>query len=89
MGKGIATINDRGTVREESLKRRYKESLDLHRKQKPRIDIQTAQLRPWQDELMKIISKPSDRTVFWICGYVGNEGNLVSKLCRYILWLLV
>ena len=71
--KRIATIIDRGTVREESLKRSYKEALDLHRKQKPRIDIQSAKLRPWQDELMKIIYKPSDRTVFWICGYKGND----------------
>jgi len=75
LGKQIALIIDEGTVREESLKKSSKEALDLHRKQKPRIDIQTAQLRPWQDELMKIISKPSDRTVFWICGYVGNEGK--------------
>ena len=75
LGKRIATIIDKGAVREESLKRSYKESLDLHRKQKPRIDIQTASLRPWQDKLMKIISKPSDRTVFWICGYKGNEGK--------------
>ena len=75
MGKDIALIIDKGTVREESLKRNYKEALDLHRKQKPRIDIQSAKLRPWQDELMKIIYKPSDRTVFWICGYKGNEGK--------------
>ena len=75
LGKEIALIIDEGTVREESLKRSYKEALDLHRKQKPRIDIQTAQLRPWQEKLMKIISKPSGRTVFWVCGYVGNEGK--------------
>ena len=75
LGKRIALIIDKGTVREESLTRNHKEALDLHRKQKPRIDIQTAQLRPWQERLMKIISKPSDRTVFWICGYVGNEGK--------------
>ena len=24
---------------------------------------------------MKVISKPSDRKVFWICGYKGNEGK--------------
>ena len=53
LGKQIALIIDEGTVREESLKKSYKEALDLHRKQKPRIDIQTAQLRPWQDKLMK------------------------------------
>ena len=75
LGKRVAMIIDKGTVREESLTRNYKEALDLHRKQKSRIDIQSAQLRPWQDKLMKIISKPSDRTVFWICGHEGNEGK--------------
>ena len=33
LGKRIALIIDRGTVREESLKSNYKEALDLHRKQ--------------------------------------------------------
>ena len=46
LGKEIALIIDKGTVREESLKRNYKEALDLHRKQKPRTDIQTTQLCP-------------------------------------------
>ena len=76
LGKQIAAIIDEGVVREESLKREYKEALDLYRKQMPRIDMQLALLRPWQAELMKMISKScSHREVFWICGFNGNEGK--------------
>ena len=40
LGKRIAMIIDKGTVREDPLTRNYKEALDLHQKQKLRIDIQ-------------------------------------------------
>ena len=75
LGKEIAAIIDEGTVREESLTRIQKEALDLHRKQMPRIDIQSVELRSWQKTLMKVTSKPSDRNIFWVCGFTGNEGK--------------
>ena len=76
LGNQIASIIDEGVVREESLNRDHKEALDLYRKQMPRIDIHLALLRPWQDQLMKMISNScSHREIFWICGYNGNEGK--------------
>ena len=69
------SIIDEGTVREESLAKHYKDAFDMYRKQRPRIDIQNVQLRTWQQNLMTLISTPSDREVFWICGFVGNEGK--------------
>ena len=75
LGKQIAAIIDEGVVREESLTRAHKEALDLYRKQRPNVDIQMVQLRSWQQILMKMISKPSNREVFWICGFSGNEGK--------------
>ena len=75
MGEKIAVIIDKGVVCEESLIRAHKAALDLYRKQKPRIDIAMVQLRPWQYLLKKIVSKPSDRAVIWICGFNGNEGK--------------
>ena len=46
LGNQIATIINEGTVREESLPNHHKEALGLYRKQMPRIDIQSIQLRP-------------------------------------------
>ena len=66
LGNHVASIIDKGTVREESLTKGRKDDLDMYRKQRPRIDIQTVQLRPWQLNLMTLISTPSDREVFWI-----------------------
>ena len=73
LGNQIATIIDEGTVREESLKNHHKEALELYRKQMPRIDIQSTQLRPWQQQLLR--AKPSTRQVIWIWGSRGNEGK--------------
>ena len=64
LGKQIAVIIDKGTVREESLTRIRKEALDLYRKQMPRIDVGMVQLRSWQQDLMQMIAKPSYREVF-------------------------
>ena len=73
LGNQIATIIDEGTVREESLKNHHKEALELYRKQMPRIDIQSIQLRPWQQQLLR--AKSSNRQVIWIWGSRGNEGK--------------
>ena len=75
LGKQIAAIIDKGVVREESLANARKEALDLYRKQMPRIDIQSVQLRPWQAGLMTITQHPSQREIIWICGFNGNEGK--------------
>ena len=74
LGTQIAIIIGKGTVREESLANHHKEALELYRKQKPRIDIQSIQLRPWQHELLLEVT-PSQRHVIWIWGSRGNEGN--------------
>ena len=47
----IAAIIDKDTVRKESLIKVQEEALRLYRKQKPRIDIQSLQLRIWQPQL--------------------------------------
>ena len=73
MGRQIANIIDEGVVQEDSLSRIRQEALTLYRKQKPRIDIQSVQLRSWQRQLMK--AKPTKRKVIWICGKQGNEGK--------------
>ena len=75
LGKKIAAIIDEGIIREESLTKDHKIALDLHRKQRPQFDITSAQLRPWQEEAIRLIESPSERQVIWITGRQGNEGK--------------
>ena len=75
LGKQICTILEKGVVNEESLTRDRKFALDLYRKQKPRLDIVDVELRPWQEEALKLIDNPSERKVIWITGRQGNEGK--------------
>ena len=48
LGKQVVSVIAKGIVQEESLAKNYKDALDMYRKQRPHIDIQTVQLRPWQ-----------------------------------------
>ena len=75
-GKDIATIIDKGIVQEESLAKGRKYALDLYRQQQVRLDISTAELRPWQKEAFKLFDEAeNDRKVIWICGVRGNIGK--------------
>ena len=47
----------------------------MYRKQKPRFDIVNLELRPWQEEALKLIDNPPEREVIWITGRQGNEGK--------------
>ena len=75
LGKTIAAIIDEGMVKEESLTKDRKLSLDLYRKQRPRFDIANIELRLWQEQAIKLIENPSERQVIWITGRRGNEGK--------------
>ena len=66
---------DEGTIREESLTKERKLALDLYRRQEPRFDISVAQLRPWQEEALKLFNHPSERQVIWLTGRQGYEGK--------------
>jgi len=75
MGKQINEIIDEGIVHEESLVKYRKDALKLYLKQRPTRDMTQVELRPWQQELSKILSIPSDREVIWVQGIKGNEGK--------------
>ena len=75
LGKNISSILDEGVVREESLTKEHKLALDIYRRQEPRGDISTVQLRSWQEEALKLIDSPSERQVIWIVGRQGHEGK--------------
>ena len=78
LGKQVAAVIDEGVMREESLTK----EVELYQRQKPRIDIASVELRPWQKTLLSMIQTPSPRNVRWICGE-----NVLSKLFRDSLWL--
>ena len=75
LGKQIGSIIDKGVVLQESLSRERKEALDLYRKHRPKLDISTVELRPWQEQAMHLFETPSERQVLWITGRQGNEGK--------------
>ena len=65
LGKNISSILEEGIVREESLTKERKFALDLYRRQELRVDISIVQLRPWQEEALKLFDYPSERQVIW------------------------
>ena len=75
LGKKIAIILDKGVIREESLTKERKVALDLYRRQRPRFDIVNMNLRPWQEDALKMVETPSERKIIWIMGRRGNEGK--------------
>ena len=63
LGKNISTILDEGVVQEDSLSKEDKSALEIYRRQEPRCDISTVQLRAWQEDALKLIDSPSERQV--------------------------
>ena len=54
----------------------HRQSLDIYRRQEPRCDISTVQLRPWQKDAFDLFWWiPDDRTVHWIYDEEGNSGK--------------
>ena len=75
LGRKISLIIQEGVVQEESLIKERQDALALYRKRRPRFDISTILLRPWQEEALAIFEIPTDRSIIWICGQEGNEGK--------------
>ena len=75
LGEKVSSILDKGVVREESLNKEHKYALDLFRKQRPQFDISSIQLRPWQEDALKLINYPSEREVIWITDTKGDTGK--------------
>ena len=69
---------------EEALNASDKEALKLYQSScEGDIGIATVVLKPWQSDVIKLIDSPSDRHIYWIIGYRGNEGK--TFLQQYIL----
>ena len=88
LGKQIIVIINEGVVKEESLSKSRKEALHLYRKQTPMRNMIQVELRQWQQELMNMITTPTERQVIWVLGINGNEGktwfqNYLSSVYGY------
>ena len=75
LGATIYQILGVEDIDEESIPPIYKEALDLFVKRKQYINQQNVILRPWQEDLMKIMENPTDREVIWVKGANGCEGK--------------
>ena len=60
LGRNISLIILEGVVQENSLIKERQEALALYRKRRPRFDISTILLRPWQEEALAIFEIPTD-----------------------------
>ena len=77
IGEKISIILHRGIILENSLSKQNKFCLELFRAQKPTTDVENAELRLWQDQLLDIINldEMEDRKIIWVIGKEGNEGK--------------
>lgn len=75
LGKQIESILSKGVVLEESLTKDRVQALHFYRRQRPRFDVSAVELRPWQDDALKLLDQPTERSVIWITGRQGYEGK--------------
>ena len=59
VGKMISKILYEGDIREQSLRKEYKEALDLYREQVSNMNVNEVALRPWQKDTFDIFSTTS------------------------------
>ena len=64
-----------GLVSTEALPNDMQETVNLYMKQCNTVDHMDAELKPWQKELLELISSPTDREIIWIVGKSCGEGK--------------
>ena len=61
---------------EEALDASDRECLKLYQSScEENMDMKTIELKPWQQEVIGFIDKPSDRGIYWVVGKHGDEGK--------------
>ena len=82
IGKYVFDMIASEGIVQESLSKEHAYALNLYNKMRPIIDVETAELRPWQQQVLQLIQLPTARQVIWIKGMCGNEGK--SWLQSYV-----
>ena len=71
-----------GGIEQQSLSKHNAYALNLYNKMRPIIDVESAELRLWQQQCLVLVDVPSARQVIWIKGMCGNEDK--SWLQSYV-----
>ena len=73
-------------IYEEALDSYDRKCLELYQSScQEYIDMQDVKLKPWQKKVIQMIDSPTERTICWIVGKMGNEGKTFIQ--KYILQL--
>ena len=75
LGKELYKLLGEGLVSTEALPNDMQEAVNLYMKQCNTVDHMDAELKPWQKELLELISSPTDREIIWIVGKSCGEGK--------------
>ena len=81
-GKHLHDLIVSGEIEQESLSKENAYAFGLYNKMRPILDVESVELRPWQQHVMQLLEEPTARQVIWIKGSYGNEGK--SWLQSYI-----
>ncbi len=82
IGKYAFDMVTSGEIEQGSLSQMYAHAFNLYNKMRPILDVESAELRPWQQHVVLLLEKPTLRQVIWIKGCRGNAGK--SWLQSYI-----
>ena len=79
-------LRQNSDIEEEALSPAEKEALKLYQSScETDMDMDSIQLKPWQEEVIKLVDNPSDRIIYWIMGEAGNEGKtFIQKYIRQL-----
>ena len=81
LGARVYKILGENIINPESIPPLHKDALDLFTKQNQSMDFKEVILKPWQEDLMKLIEIPTDRKVIWVVGCEGGEGKTWFQEC--------
>ena len=82
LGKFVFDMIRSGDVEQQSLSKEHAYALNLYNKMRPIVDVETVELRLWQQHCLQLVDLPTERDIIWIKGVHGNEGK--SWLQSYV-----
>ena len=71
-----------GDIEQQSLSKEHAYALNLYNKMRPIVDVESSELRLWQQQCLQLVDLPTERNVILIKGVRGNEGK--SWLQSYV-----